>query len=131
MTRRSRRTRRKRSTGRVARTRSLRLLGVEDLIGSMIMTADGVRLGRVVDLLVAPAPSYRVRSLIFGKAAWLYRLHVLPPWAEKFGLRLHPRQIPWDAVRDFNGDAVTLKPGEWSVRDFELPKPASADEADS
>jgi hypothetical protein len=128
MTRRSRQSWGKRNTRHV---RSIQHLSVEDLVGSAIVTAEGTRLGRVVDLLVAPGPPYRVQSLIYGSAAWLYRLHVLRPFAEKLGMHLLPREIAWDAVKDFNGFVVTLKRGDWSGRDFELRETSSAVDSDA
>jgi hypothetical protein len=85
----------------------------------------------VVDLLVAPGPPYRVQSLIYGSAAWHYRLHLVRPFAEKLGMHLLPREIPWDAVKDFDGFVVTLRPGNWSGRDFEQRETSSAVEPDS
>lgn len=115
-----------RRTHQAPHIRDVRHLQLEDLVGSAIVTAEGARLGRVVDLLAAPTPPYRVRSLIYGNGAWLYRLHVPPPFAEKLGLRFQPKEIPWDAVDDFNNYVVTLKHGDWSGRDFELSPAGSA-----
>jgi len=84
---------------------------IEDLVGSRIITAEGKKIGRVVDVQVTPDPEHVVTALVFGRYGWLYRFHVLQPFAETFGLRHEPRTIPWDAVKRFEHFTVTLKPG--------------------
>ena len=89
-------------------------MSIEDLVGSKIVTAEGKRVGRVVDVQVTRGPEYEVSALIFGEYAWLYRFHVLRPFAWTFGLRHQPRIVPWDAVGRFEHFVVTLKAGHES-----------------
>lgn len=84
---------------------------IEDLVGSKICTAEGKRIGHVVDVQVAGGPMPRVCGLIFGEYGWLYRLHVLEPITKKLGIQVQPHIIPWDAVAHFASETVTLKPG--------------------
>jgi hypothetical protein len=92
-------------------TQQARHIWIEDLIGSKIVTAEGKAIGRVVDCTLTAPPEYRVKGLLFGRYAWLYRLHVLHPFAEKLGLSVTPREVPWEAVADYAAYTVTLKPG--------------------
>jgi sporulation protein YlmC with PRC-barrel domain len=87
---------------------------LEDLIGSKIVTADGKSIGRVVDIQVSTGPEHEVSALIFGKYAWLYRLHVLRPFARTFGFQHQPCIVPWSAVDRFERFVVTLKAGQES-----------------
>lgn len=85
-----------------------------DLIGSKIVTAEGKRVGRVVDVQISMYPEHEVSALIFGEYAWLYRLHVLRPLAKTFGLHHQPQIVPWSAVDRFEHFVVTLKAGQES-----------------
>jgi len=87
---------------------------IADLIGSKIVTAEGKRIGRVVDIQVSIGPEHEVSSLIFGRYAWLYRFHVLRPFASIFGLHHQPQIVPWSAVDRFERFVVTLKAGQES-----------------
>ena len=84
---------------------------IEDLIGSEIVTAEGKHLGHVVDVQVTGGPIYEVTALIFGEVAWLYRYHVLQPFARAFGLHLKPHTVLWDSVERCEHHRVMLKPG--------------------
>lgn len=85
-----------------------------DLIGSKIVTAEGKRIGRVVDIQISIGPEHEVSALIFGRYAWLYRFHVLRPFARTFGLHHQPQIVPWSAVARFERLVVTLKVGQES-----------------
>jgi len=87
---------------------------IEDLVGSKIVTAEGKKIGRVVDIQITPGPQYEVSELIFGEYAWLYRFHVLRPLAKTFGLHHQPKIVPWSAVARFERFVVTLKAGHES-----------------
>lgn len=87
---------------------------IADLIGSKIITAEGKRVGRVVDIQISIDPEHEVSALIFGESAWLYRFHVLRPFARTFGLKHQPQIVPWSAVDRFERFVVTLKVGHES-----------------
>jgi sporulation protein YlmC with PRC-barrel domain len=86
-------------------------LSIADLIGSAIVTAEGERLGHVVDLEVDARAEYRVSALVFGRYGWLYRFHALASVARRLGRSGAPRRVPWAAVDRFERFTVTLKPG--------------------
>ena len=88
-----------------------RILSIGDLLGSKIVTSDGKRIGHVVDMEITPGREQKVTALVYGKHGWLYRWHVLHPFAEKFGLRIEPDKIPWDDVKEFEHLTVKLKQG--------------------
>jgi sporulation protein YlmC with PRC-barrel domain len=90
------------------------IISVADLIGSKIVTAEGKRVGHVVDIEVTHGPIYEVTRLVFGRYAWLYRFDVLYPFAKAFGLDVEPDTVPWHAVERFEHFIVTLKPGHKS-----------------
>lgn len=86
-------------------------VSIEDLVGSRIETAKGRRVGRVVDVEVEPAPSYRVCALLYGLYGWLYRFHALSAAARTVGIHARYEHIPWDGVAGYDGHTVRLKPG--------------------
>jgi sporulation protein YlmC with PRC-barrel domain len=90
---------------------SERETSIAGLIGAVIATADGHRLGHVVDVELTPAPEYRVLALLYGRAAWLYRFHALHGSAALLGRRPRFRRIPWEAVASAARDRITLKAG--------------------
>jgi sporulation protein YlmC with PRC-barrel domain len=85
-------------------------ISIADLIGSKIVTAEGKKIGHVVDIEVTHGPVYEVTGLVFGRYAWLYRFDVLYPFARAFGLDVEPDTIPWHAVERFEQFTVILKP---------------------
>ena len=107
-----------------------RTIYIEDLIGSKIVTAEGKHLGHVVDLQFTGGPEYEVKTLVFGKPAWLYRYDVLEAFTRTFGIYLKPHTVPWDSVERFEDFVVTLKPGAtpqpMSEQAIERQRPASA-----
>lgn len=86
-------------------------LFIGDVLSSKIVTAQGRRIGHVVDIECTPGRTQRVTALVFGKYGWLYRWHVPHPFAKKLGLRIEPDTLPWDAVESFEHLTVKLKPG--------------------
>ncbi len=86
-------------------------VSIEDLVGSRIETAAGRRVGRVVDVEVEPAPSYRVCALLYGLYGWLYRFHALQAAAAIISIHARYERIPWDGVAAYDGRTVRLKPG--------------------
>ena len=98
--------------------RVISTISIADLIGSKIVTADGKKVGHVVDIEVTRGSEYEVTGLVFGRYAWLYRFDVLYPFARAFGLDVEPDTIPWHAVERFEHLTVILKPGyEHEIRD--------------
>jgi sporulation protein YlmC with PRC-barrel domain len=86
-------------------------LYIGDLLSSKIVTSEGEKIGHVVDLEITPDQEHKVTALVYGWNGWLFRWHVLHPFAEKFGLRFKPNTVPWDAVDRFEHLTITLKPG--------------------
>lgn len=86
-------------------------LYIGDLLGSKIVTSEGKKIGHVVDIEITPDQEHKVTVLVYGRHGWLFRWHVLHPFAEKFGLRFEPDSVPWDAVDRFEHLTITLKPG--------------------
>jgi len=86
------------------------IIRIEDLIGSKIITADGRKLGHVVDIHVTREREPEVIALVYGRLAWLYRLGVLYPFSHLLHLTFHPYTVPWSAVAKFEHLTVTLKP---------------------
>ena len=82
---------------------------VEDLLSSRIVTAEGKKVGRVVDLELARGPGYKVSALLTGPFGWLDRLHVIGPAARFLRRAPRPTSIPWADVESFEGFVVTLK----------------------
>ena len=97
--------------GEQAMGQSKTSFSIEDLVGSRIETAEGRRVGRVVDVEVEPAPSYRACALLYGLYGWLYRFHALRAAAAIVGVHARYEHIPWDGVADYDGRTVRLKPG--------------------
>jgi sporulation protein YlmC with PRC-barrel domain len=91
-----------------ARVRTVR---VADLLGSKIVTADGRKVGHVVDIRVTRGPRYRVTALEFGAAGLLDRLHVLGALWTPGGGKSRPRAIPWEDIARYDGSTFTLKAG--------------------
>ena len=79
-----------------------RTLSIADVLGSRILSADGRRIGHVVDLRVDPQ-TYAVSDLLVGHMAWLRRLRVYRGTHK-------PHAIPWSAVKSF--DRYTIRLGE-------------------
>lgn len=88
---------------------------IEDLIGSRIVSSERQYIGHVVDVEVSPGPERRVTGLLYGRASWLYRLHILHP-VQHSGLPAEIHVIPWRAVADFQRFIVTLKP-DWQAEE--------------
>lgn len=84
---------------------------VEDIVGSKIVTSEGKKIGRVVEMLVTRGSEHEVTALVCGRYAWLYRFHVLESFTKTFGLRIEPHTIPWNAVERFERFVVVLNPG--------------------
>jgi sporulation protein YlmC with PRC-barrel domain len=88
-----------------------RTIFIADLLGSKILTADGRRVGRIVDIQLTQSKEPRATALVYGSHGWLYRWHVLVPFASKFGLSFEPDIIPWNAVDRFENLSIILKQG--------------------
>ena len=86
-------------------------LYIGNILGKKIVTAEGKTIGHVADIQLSPAPEYAVVALIFGRRGWLFRLHVLNPFASLEKRNRKPKTVPWDAVDRIEGGIVILKPG--------------------
>lgn len=87
-----------------------RTVFIEDIVGSKIVTAEGKKIGRVVELMGQRTGEHEVISLVYGRSAWLYRFHVLHPFVKAIGFPLEPHTIPWHAIERFEQNIVWLKP---------------------
>ncbi len=92
-------------------TAHARTIFIEDLLSSRIVTAEGKKVGRVVDLELARGRGYMVSAIQTGTFGWLDRLHVIGPATRFIRRAPRPKSIPWDEVEKFEGFVVTLKPG--------------------
>lgn len=86
-----------------------RRITIGDLVGSTVVTAEGKRVGRVVDVQATRGPEYRVVALDYGLYAWLYRVHVLRALTRRLSGREEPHTVPWEAVDRIEGTKVWLK----------------------
>lgn len=80
-----------------------------DLVGKTIRTADGARLGHVVEVVVARGAEPVVCGLLFGSYGMLYRLRMLEPLSKQFHIHLHPRYVPWSAVGSLDARGIRLR----------------------
>ena len=94
-----------------AEIQSKRTIFIADLLGSKILTAEGKHIGHVVDIQLDRGNQHKVTALVYGAHAWLYRWHVLAPFASKFGFSFEPDTIPWHAVDQFENLTIILKRG--------------------
>ena len=84
---------------------------IGDLLGSKVVTAEGKMLDHVVDIEITHGSEPEVTALVYGVHGWLYRWHVLYPFAQKFGLGVELYKVSWKAVESFEDGTVKLKPG--------------------
>lgn len=96
------------TTARVTTARTMFV--ARELIGVVIVTDAGERLGHVIDLELDPADDFRVTALELGRFAWLDRMHVLRPVMHGRSTS-GPRVIAWDDVDRLEGRKLILKPG--------------------
>ena len=82
-----------------------RILSLEDLIGSKIVTADGKTVGHVVDIAVS-SDEMKVTHLLYGAAGVLDRINMVSA-ADQYRPQ-GAKKVAWDAVADFDGTTVTL-----------------------
>ena len=111
------------------------MLRVSDLLGSLVIAADGARLGKVREVrVVQDGPAHqgvqaamRVDALLVGRGAIGGRLgyhhgQVRGPWLLRIVFRAAQRSvrvIPLDAVAEWDDDArvVRLVPNGWTGGD--------------
>lgn len=91
------------------RTNNARIVRIEELFGSRIVTHEGKRVGHIFDLQVSRGPEYEVLSIVYGSFALLYRMHVLHPFAHMLHLSREPETVAWRQVDSFEHKTVTLK----------------------
>jgi hypothetical protein len=83
---------------------------VAGLIGRVVETAGGKRLGRVMDVeVVREAGGYRVEALELGRHGWLDRLHLLRPVAKRVPGPRDPRLVRWSSVERLEPGRVVLR----------------------
>ena len=88
-----------------------KIITIEDLVGSKVVTAEGNQVGRVTEIQVTPGPEYRVIRFDIGLSAWLDRLNLLGRLVAVRGKEIKPRAAYWDDVDRYEHFTVTLKPG--------------------
>ena len=87
-----------------------RIIRLQELLGSKIMTHDGKKVGHIFDLQVSHGPEYEVVSIVYGRLAILYRMHVLYPFARMLHLKSRePETIAWSQVASFEDRRIMLK----------------------
>ena len=87
-----------------------RIIWMQELIGCEIVTHEGQKVGHVFDLQVSRDAEYEVVSIVYGRLAILYRMHVLHPFAHMLHLKSEqPETIAWSQVATFEHRTVTLK----------------------
>lgn len=90
--------------------RGKHIIRMQELLGSKIVTHDGKKVGHIFDLQVSHAPEYEVVSIVYGRLAMLYRMHVLHPFAHMLHLKSgEPETIAWNQVASIEHRKVTLK----------------------
>ena len=94
----------------ITSSKNTRNVLVHELIGRKIVTHEGKRVGHIFDVQVSREPEYEVVSLVYGRLAPLYRMHVLYPFAHMFHLHEQPRTVQWSDVASVESHAVRLKP---------------------
>ncbi len=83
---------------------------VADLVGRQVETADGEKLGHVIDLEISREDDgYRVRALELGRYGWIDRLNLLRPMARRMRAAQRPKLVPWHSVERLEGGAVVLR----------------------
>jgi sporulation protein YlmC with PRC-barrel domain len=88
---------------------SARILLLEELLGSNIVTASGKRVGRIFDAQLSPGPDYEVVALMYGRNALLSRVNVLRSAVHAFHINDKLETISWSQVASFAHHTVTLK----------------------
>lgn len=87
-----------------------RIIRLQELLGSKITTYEGKKVGHIFDLQVSHGPEYEVVSIVYGRLAILYRMHVLYPFARMLHLKSRePETIAWSQVTKFEHRTVILK----------------------
>ena len=90
--------------------REKHIIWMQELLGSKIVTHDGKKVGHIFDLQVSHNPEYEVVSIVYGRLAMLYRMHVLHPFAHMLHLKSgEPETIAWNQVASREHRKVTLK----------------------
>jgi hypothetical protein len=84
--------------------------GARWLIGAQVQSADGKKLGNVIDLEVDPELGFKVSALELGRHGWFDRLHLLRPLAQ--GRSKSPiRLVDWSDIDRIENGRLYCKPG--------------------
>jgi sporulation protein YlmC with PRC-barrel domain len=84
---------------------------ISDLLRCKIVTAEGKRLGHVLDIQLTQGPEYKVTALLYGRSGLFHRLHLLNPFRKQGSAPPKPDTVPWDMIASFENSTVKLKPG--------------------
>lgn len=90
--------------------RGPRRMWLHDLVGSQVVTADGRRLGRVVDFEVAHDAGFEVVALELGRYGVFDRLAVTAVVARLVGQH-RPRTVQWSSVDVVEDGTIRLVAG--------------------
>jgi hypothetical protein len=86
------------------------LLVARSLVGALVVSADGKRLGHVIDLEVDPERDFNISAIELGRFGWLDRLHLVRPIAH--GRSPGPlRIVAWQDIDRFDGRRLICRPG--------------------
>lgn len=91
--------------------RAVSTVSLAEIVGGKVVTAEGKKVGHIVEIRVSPGPEYRVQSLLLGRYGWLDRFDLLRSARSHLPRNPDPHIIPWDAVDRLEPNKVVLKPG--------------------
>jgi sporulation protein YlmC with PRC-barrel domain len=83
-------------------------LRIEDILMRRIVTHDGKRIGRIIDIQLSSQPPYCVTSLLSGRYGLLHRLHVLHPFAAVIGISPHIDTFAWKDVERVERNQIVM-----------------------
>ncbi len=86
------------------------LPAARSLIGALVVSAEGKRLGHVIDVEVDPRHGFRVLALELGRFGWLDRLHLLRPIAHG-RTSGQPRLVAWNDIDRLDRRHLICRPG--------------------
>ena len=82
---------------------------ISKLLGLPIITAEGKKIGRVVDIVLTPEAPHKIVGLLYGEGGWQHRLHLLNPFAKVDSSPKKPDMISWDRVERIERSKVLLR----------------------
>ena len=83
---------------------------ITDLLGCTIVTTEGRKVGRVVDMHLSPGPDFQITDLVYSHSALLYKLHILRTLAIRLGMHIEQGTVPWADVYRYEHTTLTVRP---------------------